>query len=229
MGDLSKKTDVKSVIAFSDDLVGFLSDEKDVNNLTQHLEQSKALQSQCDVDYNDVLSLLRALRASFQVRFLWRASCLRAGAGGDCWPGFGSVSCSGRDYQKRIDVCNKKTNEARFEAASDAEMDLLQQELEEEFQRELVTNEISDLENQRASVEERREIPRKLEQDEMRAQMKLSMYASVTNIIPNQHENYKVSRHIVKRDRKAVEKFEFDPSEATAFDTYNDIWNMISL
>ncbi|CAL5420378.1 unnamed protein product [Camellia sinensis] len=200
MGDLSRKTDVKSVIAYSDDLVGFLSDEKDVNNLTQHLEQSKVLQSQCDTDYNDVLSLLQ-------------------------------------DYQKRIDVSKKKSNEARSEAASDAEMDLLQQELEEEFQRErllqeelrVITNEISDLENQRASVEERREILRKLEQDEMRAQMKLSMYASVTNIIPNLHENSKISGHIVKRDRKAVEKFEFDPSEATAFDTCNNIWNMISL
>ncbi|GMP85982.1 hypothetical protein CsSME_00038944 [Camellia sinensis var. sinensis] len=93
----------------------------------------------------------------------------------------------------------------------------------------VITNEISDLENQRASVEERREILRKLEQDEMRAQMKLSMYASVTNIIPNLHENSKISGHIVKRDRKAVEKFEFDPSEATAFDTCNNIWNMISL
>ncbi|KAL7169568.1 hypothetical protein ACSBR2_034575 [Camellia fascicularis] len=192
MGDLSRKTDVKSVIAFSDDLVGFLSDEKDVNNLTQHLEQSKVLQSQCNADYNDVLSLLQ-------------------------------------DYQKGIDVSKKKSDEARSEAASDAEMDLLQQELEEEFQRELITNEISDLENQRASVEERREILRKLEQDEMRAQMKLSMYASVTNIIPNLHENSKISGHIVKRDRKAVEKFEFDPSEATAFDTCNNIWNMISL
>ncbi|THG12550.1 hypothetical protein TEA_000029 [Camellia sinensis var. sinensis] len=57
----------------------------------------------------------------------------------------------------------------------------------------VITNEISDLENQRASVEERREILRKLEQDEMRAQMKLSMYASVTNIIPNLHENSKIS------------------------------------
>ncbi|GMP93272.1 hypothetical protein CsSME_00043178 [Camellia sinensis var. sinensis] len=192
MGDLSRKIDVTTVIAVSDDFVGVLRDEKDVNNLTQHLEQSKALQSQCDADYNDVLSLLQ-------------------------------------DYQKRIDVSKKKSDEARSEAASDAEMDLLQQELEEEFQRELITNEISDLENQRASVEERREILRKLEQDEMRAQMKLSMYASVTNIIPNLHENSKISGYIVKRDRKAVEKFEFDPSEAIAFDTCNNIWNMISL
>ncbi|KAI7995744.1 hypothetical protein LOK49_LG11G00659 [Camellia lanceoleosa] len=192
MGDMSRKIDVTSVIAVSDDFVGVLRDEKDVNNLTQHLEQSKALQSQCDADYNDALGLLQ-------------------------------------DYQKRIDVSKKKSDEARSEAASDAEMDLLQQELEEEFQRELITNEISDLENQRASVAERREILRKLEQDEMRAQMKLSMYASVTNIIPNLHENSKISGYIVKRDRKVVEKFEFDPSEATAFDTCNNIWNMISL
>ncbi|THF99142.1 hypothetical protein TEA_022851 [Camellia sinensis var. sinensis] len=59
MGDLSRKIDVTTVIAVSDDFVGVLRDEKDVNDLTQHLEQSKALQSQCDADYNDVLSLLQ--------------------------------------------------------------------------------------------------------------------------------------------------------------------------
>ncbi|CAL5430592.1 unnamed protein product [Camellia sinensis] len=162
MGDLSRKIDVMTVIAVSDDFVGVLRDEKDVNNLTQHLEQSKALQSQCDADYNDVLSLLQ-------------------------------------DYQKRIDVSKKKSDEARSEAASDAEMDLFQQELEEDFHRErllqeelIITNEISDLENQRASVEERREILRKLEQDEMRAQMKLS-------IIGLQREKMKVEATAVNR------------------------------
>ncbi|KAL3650659.1 hypothetical protein CASFOL_007062 [Castilleja foliolosa] len=58
--------------------------------------------------------------------------------------------------------------------------------------------------------------------------MKLSMYASVTNIIPYLDDSSKISGHIVTRDKKVVKKFEFDPSEVTSFDTCNDIWKMIN-
>jgi len=34
---------------------------------------------------------------------------------------------------------------------------------------------------------------------------------------------------IVERDKKVVEKFEFNPEDATAFDICNSIWKMISL
>jgi len=40
------------------------------------------------------------------------------------------------DYQTNIDVCKKKTEEAKSETAADAEIDLLQQELEEEIKKE---------------------------------------------------------------------------------------------
>jgi len=40
------------------------------------------------------------------------------------------------DYQKKIDVCNKKTEEAKSEVAADAEIDLLQKELEVEMEKE---------------------------------------------------------------------------------------------
>lgn len=33
---------------------------------------------------------------------------------------------------------------------------------------------------------------------------------------------------IVDRDTKAVEKFEFDPTKLTAFETCNGIWKMIN-
>uniref|UniRef100_A0A5B7AC95 Uncharacterized protein n=1 Tax=Davidia involucrata TaxID=16924 RepID=A0A5B7AC95_DAVIN len=200
MGDLSRKIDGEKLISFSDDLVEFLKNEKDINNLTQCLDQSKALQSQCDADYSDVLNLLQ-------------------------------------DYQTNIDACKQKANEAKSEAAGDAEIDFLQKELEEELQRErllreelrVITDEINGLEHQRVSVEERRQILKKLEQEELRAQRKLSMYASVTNIIPNLDDQSKISGHIVERDKKVVEKFEFFPSKETAFDTCNSIWKMINV
>ncbi|XP_057512853.1 kinetochore protein SPC24 homolog isoform X2 [Actinidia eriantha] len=199
MGDSSTKNVVEEVIAYSDDIIEYLEVEKDANILTQHLEHSKVLQSQCLADSNDVRSLLQ-------------------------------------DYQRKIDMSKKKTDEAKFEVASDTEMSLLRKELEEELQRERLLrkelrNQISDLEHQRVSIEERRQILKNLEQDELRAQMKLSMYASVTNVIPNldDHAKAKVSGHIVQIDKRLDEMFEFDPTRATAFDTCNSIWKMVGM
>ncbi|KAK2972105.1 hypothetical protein RJ640_010268, partial [Escallonia rubra] len=93
----------------------------------------------------------------------------------------------------------------------------------------VLTNDINDLECRRVSVEERRKILNKLEQDELRAEMKLSMYASVSNVIPYLDDQSKISGHIVERDKKVVEKFEFDPMKMNAFDTCNSIWKMIKL
>ncbi|XAR68775.1 hypothetical protein NMG60_11000139 [Bertholletia excelsa] len=200
MGDQSRNVDVEKVITFSNDLIQVLKDGKDVNSLALLLEQSTDLQLPCDADYNDVQSLLL-------------------------------------DYEKNIDLNKKKADEAKSEVAADAEMNLLQQELEEELHREhllrkelsVITSEISDLEHQMVAIEERRKILKKVEQDELRTQMKLSMYASVTNVIPNLDDPNIVSGHIVERDKKVVEKFDFDPSKATVFDTCNSIWKMIEM
>nr|KYP35021.1 hypothetical protein KK1_043966 [Cajanus cajan] len=40
-----------------------------------------------------------------------------------------------QDYQKKIDACKQKIEEARSETASDADLDLLQRELEEELEK----------------------------------------------------------------------------------------------
>jgi len=200
MGDLTRKIGVEELIAYSDDLVVCLKNERDINRLTQYLEQTRAVQSHCDADYNGVRNLLQ-------------------------------------EYQKKIDLSKKKADAAKSEAVADAEMDLLQKELEEELQREhllreefrVITNEIGDLEHQRVSVEERRQLLKKLEKEEQRTQMKLSMYASVSSIIPNLDDHSKISGHIVQRDKKVVEMFEFDPLEATVFDNCNSIWKMVGL
>lgn len=199
MGDSSKTIDVERLISFSDDLVRVLKDKRDINNITQCLEHSKALRSSCDSDFNE-------LQTSLQ------------------------------DYQTNIDVCKKKTEEAKSETAADAEIDLLQQELEEEIKKEhllmdelrIISNEINDLEVQRIYVQERRQTLKKLEQDELREQRMLSLYASVTNIIPNLDDESRISGHIVDRDKKVVEKFEFDPKKVHSLDVCNGIWKMIS-
>ena len=47
----------------------------------------------------------------------------------------------GSDYQKKIDACKQKKEEARSESAADAELDLLQRELEEELEKERMLKE----------------------------------------------------------------------------------------
>ncbi|KAL4021566.1 hypothetical protein IC575_020370 [Cucumis melo] len=69
---------------------------------------------------------------------------------------------------------------------------------------------------------------KKLEQQELWAQRKLSMYASVTDIIPNMDDQSKISGHIVDRNKRVVQKFEFDPTKISSFDTCNGLWNMIN-
>ncbi|KAH7867468.1 hypothetical protein Vadar_033913 [Vaccinium darrowii] len=198
MGDLTRKIGVEELIAYSDDLVVCLKNERDINRLTQYLEQTRAVQSHCDADYNGVRNLLQ-------------------------------------DYQKKIDMSKKKADAAKSEAVADAEMNLLQKETVELIGRcfsyinTVITNEIGDLEHQRVSVEERRQLLKKLEKLEQRTQMKLSMYASVSSIIPNLDDHSKISGHIVQRDKKVVEMFEFDPLEATVFDNCNSIWKMVGL
>jgi len=191
---------MKDLISVSNDLVEVLKNQKDTDVLSVCLGKSEALQSQCHTDYNDVQSLIQ-------------------------------------EYHRKIDSCKQKTKEAQFGVVPDGEIDALQKELEEELQRErlfreelrAITDEINDLEHQRVSIEEQSQLLKKVEQDELRAQRKLSMYASVTNIIPNLDDESRISGHIVKREKKVVEKFKFYPEKEAAFDTCNGIWKMINL
>ncbi|KAI9116218.1 hypothetical protein K1719_013148 [Acacia pycnantha] len=112
-----------------------------------------------------------------------------------CNADFNEVRSLLEDYQKKIDDCKQKTEQARSE--------------------------------QRVSILERKKTLQKLEQDELRTQMMLSMYASVTNIIPNLDDQSKISGYIVEKDKNVVEKFEFDPSKRTALDVCNEIWKIV--
>ncbi|KAK3017018.1 hypothetical protein RJ639_006879 [Escallonia herrerae] len=169
MGETPRRFEVDKLISFSDDLVSFLKGEKYIDGLRQSLEQFKALQAQCDSDYDDVQRSLQ-------------------------------------DYEKKIQWCKQKTDVALSEVVADAEIESLQEELEEELKRENI---------QFKSLY----VP----------MMKLSMYASVSNVIPYLDDQSKISGHIVERDKKVVEKFEFDPIKTNVFDTCDSIWKMINL
>ncbi|KAK7339934.1 hypothetical protein VNO77_20621 [Canavalia gladiata] len=90
-----------------------------------------------------------------------------------------------------------------------------------------ISNEFNDLEQQRVSVQEQKKALLQIEKDKIRKQMILSMYASVTNIVPNLDEESKISGYIVDKDKNAVGKFEYDTTKMTTIDVCNDIWKII--
>ncbi|KAJ4823517.1 hypothetical protein Tsubulata_017894 [Turnera subulata] len=99
MGDSLKKFDVDTIISHGDDLVQVLKDQRDINSLTQCFEQTRALSSSCNDDFN---------RSQVQLQ----------------------------DYQRKLDECRQKTEKAKLETVSDAEMELLDKELHAERENE---------------------------------------------------------------------------------------------
>ncbi|TYH89659.1 hypothetical protein ES332_D01G278400v1 [Gossypium tomentosum] len=199
MGESTRMIDVEKLISYSDDLVEVLKDKRDINSLTQCFQHFNDLRSHCNADSNEVHRLLR-------------------------------------EYEEKIEACKKKTEQAKLEVADGAEMEYLQKEYQEELEKErglkeelrAVSNEIIELERQRVSIEERKKNLRKYEQDKLKEQRKLSMYASITNIIPDLEDQSRISGHIVDRDKKVIKKFEFDTSKMTAFDACDSLWKMIN-
>ncbi|TYG84776.1 hypothetical protein ES288_D01G276300v1 [Gossypium darwinii] len=199
MGESTRMIDVEKLISYSDDLVEVLKDKRDINSLTQCFQHFNDLRSHCDADSNEVHRLLR-------------------------------------EYEEKIEACKKKTEQAKLEVADGAELEYLQKEYQEELEKErglkeelrAVSNEIIELERQRVSIEERKKNLRKYEQDKLKEQRKLSMYASITNIIPDLEDQSRISGHIVDRDKKVIKKFEFDTSKMTAFDACDSLWKMIN-
>ncbi|XP_022978290.1 uncharacterized protein LOC111478320 [Cucurbita maxima] len=199
MADFAGKFNIEEILSYGDDLVALLNDQNDVQTLNQCLEHFKTLQSSCFDDFSNVQS-------------------------------------SVQDYEKKIEACRQKTEEAKASTVADDEIDILEKELGEELGKgnllmeeiRIITSEINDLDRQRISVQERKQAMKKLEQQELRTQRKLSMYASVTDIIPNMDDQSKISGHIVDRNKRVVQEFEFDPTNISSFDICNGIWNMIN-
>ena len=199
MVDPSRTIEVEKLISWCDDLVKILSDRHDIDNLALCLRRTTSLSSTCNSDLNHVRNLLQ-------------------------------------DCQKKIDACKQKKEEARCESASDAELDLLQRELDEELEKEnflkeefrTIGVEFNELMQQQNSVQERKKALLKIDKDKRRKEKLLSMYACVSNILPDLDDPSKISGYIVDKDKNAAEKFEYDTSMVTPLDVCSDIWKRIS-
>lgn len=198
------RIDIEKFISYSQDLIEVLKNKKDVNNLIQCLGGGKKLRSFCEVEFYEVQKLLE-------------------------------------EYQKKIDECKLRIEEVKGQVVNDENLDNLEHELEEELQKQLslkeelriVNEQIRDLDLQRNSVDDQKKTLIKRRKDPLKAQKKLSMelssYASVTNVIPYMDDQTRISGHIVEKDKKVVEKFDFEPTKSSSFEICNHLWDMIDL
>ncbi|GAB2276706.1 hypothetical protein Dimus_011422 [Dionaea muscipula] len=152
---------------------------------------------------------------------------------------FSEVKSTIGDCQNKIDDCKRKIEEVKSSVVADEELQLLQNQLDEDLQRERVLREelegieekINQLDQQRLSIEERNRSLKRLQEDADKVETKLSFYASVTNIIPDLQAQSKIAGNIVQRDKQVVTRFDVeDPTQADDhYDTCNSIWQMINL
>ncbi|XP_077228743.1 kinetochore protein SPC24 homolog isoform X2 [Tasmannia lanceolata] len=209
MDGSTRKIDVQELFSYSDDLVQVLRNKKDINGVMQLQEGAKTLRSSCKADFSNAHNLLQ-------------------------------------EYQKNINACKQKIDEGRTEVIADSELEHLQNQLEEELNKEqllrgelrTVSDEIGDLECERVSVEEQKKILKEVDKHESRQKTKLSMYASVTNIIPDFGDQTRISgrillsavtTEIVERNKKVVEKFEFETAKTPPLEICNSLWKMMEL
>ncbi|GAY32090.1 kinetochore protein SPC24-like [Citrus sinensis] len=190
-------------------------------------ESSRKIDVDKLISYSD--DLVEVLKDKRDIDSLTRCLSQSESLESSCDADFNETLNAIRDYQERIDACKQKTERAKSDIAGEAEVDHLQIELEQELKKELIANEINDLERERVAIEEQKQTLKKFKQDELKAEMKLSMYASVTNIIPNLDDPSKIAGYIVDRDKKVIDKFEYDPAKMAASDICHNIWKAINL
>lgn len=201
MGDFGK-IDIQKSVSYSHDLIEVLKNMKDANFLVQCFEGVTKLRSFCEAESFELQNLIE-------------------------------------EYQKKINASRQRIEEAKGEIVNDDDVDSLENELDEEIQKKhslleelsVVNEQISVLEHQRLSVEDRKQNLIKCEKDESRFGRKLSAelssYASITKVVPDVNDKTKISGHIVEKSKSLVEKFEFEPSEASVAEICNSLWRMI--
>lgn len=199
MGNASENFDIEDLMSYGDDLINLLNGKNGFDIISQSSEQFKALNFACHEDFNQIQ---------------------------------GSIE----DCKTKLYACKKKTEEAYSDIAAEDEIERLQKELDEEMEREfklkdelrLVADELKDLNAQLSSIDEHKQSTKRKVRDDLRAEKKLSMYASVTNVIPDIDDPSKISGYMVDREKRLIEKFQFETNKMTAYETCNSIWSIIN-
>ncbi|XP_024015410.1 uncharacterized protein LOC18024229 [Eutrema salsugineum] len=199
MGNLSENFDIQDLMSYGDDLINLLNVKNGFEVVSQSFDHLKALHFACDEDFSQIQ---------------------------------GSI----QDCKKKLDACKKKTEESYSDFSAGDDIERLQKELDEEMKLEcnlkdelrVVANELKDLNAQWTSIDEQRQSMKRKERDDLRAEKKLSMYASVTKVIPKIDDPSKISGYMVDREKRVIEKFQFETDKMTAYETCNSIWSIIN-
>uniref|UniRef100_A0A1J3D720 Uncharacterized protein n=1 Tax=Noccaea caerulescens TaxID=107243 RepID=A0A1J3D720_NOCCA len=199
MGNLSENFDIEDLMSYGDDLIELLNVKNGFDVVSQSFQHLEALNFASDEDFNQ-------------------------------------IQASTQDCKKKLDLCKKKTEEANSDVLAGDEIERLQKELDEEMELEcklkdelrLVAEEVKDLNTQRTWIDEERQSTKRKVRDDLRAEKKLSMYASVTKIIPDVNDPSKISGYMVDREKRVIDKFQFEKDKMTAYETCNSIWSIIN-
>ncbi|XP_051180769.1 kinetochore protein SPC24 homolog [Lolium perenne] len=195
--DAGRRLDVANLLSFGDDVVGVLLDSKDGESLAQAYDGARMLRSACHSESGDL---------KLQVK----------------------------EYQDKINSCKEKLDKAKSEAVTDEELRALRNEMKGKLQSEqqlrqdlrAVSDELDNLDLQRASTEERKNAVKKKEKGMLKAQSMLSMCVSVTNIMPNFEDQDKISGYTVDKNMEKLEKFEFEKTMSPV-EICDKFWKMI--
>ncbi|CAN8269533.1 unnamed protein product [Cochlearia groenlandica] len=93
----------------------------------------------------------------------------------------------------------------------------------------VVSDELKDMSTQRNLIVEQRKSIKRKDRDDSRAEKKLSLYASVTKVIPDIDDDpSKISGYMVNSEKKVLEKFKFETNKMSAYEICNNIWSVIN-
>ncbi|KFK38274.1 hypothetical protein AALP_AA3G093100 [Arabis alpina] len=199
MGNFSEDFDMEDLMSYGDDLINLLNDKNGFDVVSQSFEHLQSLNFACDEDFNQIQSSIE-------------------------------------DCKKKLEACKKEIEEAYANVEAGDEIERLQKELGEEMELEcklkeelrVVADELRDLNAQRTSIDEERESIKRKKRDDLRAEKKLSMYASVTKVIPDIGDPSKISGYMVDNEKRVIEKFQFETHKMTEYETCNSVWSIIN-
>ncbi|XP_049932144.1 kinetochore protein SPC24 homolog isoform X3 [Nymphaea colorata] len=171
MADRTRKLGINDIISFADDLIGILKSRRDVEDLAHVFDSIAELQSSCSRD-------------NFE------------------------SSINMEDVKQKIDTCRQKIDGQKETIAED-ELKHLQNKLESELQQEQelhqklrkIMEQIDDFESKKVYIEERKKDLMSVNKEDSRAQSEISLYASVTHVIPDMADKTGISGCQLSCDR----------------------------
>ncbi|XP_059077260.1 kinetochore protein SPC24 homolog [Cryptomeria japonica] len=195
--DAVQSLDLEGILSLADDLSRVLDTARDFSVLAEVQQEISDLKSVVEEDLSEVQTALKGIEG-------------------------------------KVLVHEREVESAKKEGVADEKLQSLHTELEREQQYEhqlmqelrVIEDEMDRLELERSRIESHKEAVNKAKKEEIRAQSELSLYASISRIIPDLSAMDKYMGHIVDREKQKIEKFEFDRTKMSCVEICNRLWEM---